>query len=178
MHIEKLHNVDSKHYKRFFKSHSKTTLKSNFGPKFNFFFFDVDLSIFTNPKVVFSNMIITFSNYGLKLQKNDFVPQTQSFFVLHGTWHFNRNSIVLISDMIIVFSSSTPKITNKATLIPNLICFLQHDASHFHKFEGADFIYDSSFFYIWPNSTQIRHIVVRNLELFLYYIIIWVLRNS
>ena len=35
-------------------------------------------------------MIITISNYGLKLQKNDFVPQTQSFFVLHGTWHFEK----------------------------------------------------------------------------------------
>lgn len=55
-----------------------------------FFFFDVDLSIFSNPKVVFSNMIITFSHYGLKLQKKDFVPQPQSFFVLHETWHFDK----------------------------------------------------------------------------------------
>ena len=35
---------------------------------------------------------------------------------------------------------------SKSISFSKLICFLHHETSHFGKFEGADFIYDNSFF--------------------------------
>ena len=60
--------------------------------------------------------------------------------------------MVVISNMAIVFKTSSSKIPKWVTLCPNLDIFVSSQ-----KFDGADYKYDNSFLKMEPKNIQIRH---------------------
>ena len=68
------------------------------------------------------------------------------------------NSRVLISSMTIVFSNSSPKVTQVRHFWSQTQKFLFFcKILQLGKIEGADFKYGNSFFKFQPKSTQLRH---------------------
>ena len=88
-----------------------------------FFFFNMKLCLLTLSSAVISNMTIAFSNYRLEVpQIRHFWSQTH-YFLFYMNLGFSTNSVMLNSNIKIVFQIRLQKYPNKGILVPDLFFF-------------------------------------------------------
>ena len=77
-------------------------------------------------------------------------------FLLHENLQM-INTQVWISNMTIVFSKFSPKVSQKTFLEPSLKFSVLYETLKFHKFQSDDFKHDNGLLKLLPNNTQVRH---------------------
>ena len=106
-------------------------------------------------------MTIVFEHSSKKTQQSIFGLKRFFFFFFFFWMKFYSfiNSRVLIKNLITVFIKLQPKNTQIRHFCSQIQAFsFFHEISHFDKFEGAGFKYDTSFLKFQPKNTKIRHL--------------------
>ena len=103
---------------------------------YSFFWFNVELCILTNSKVLVSNMTIVFSNFGLKIPRKDIFGAEFKVFSFWMRLCNSTNTRGLISNMTIVFWNSYLKIPKKTILVSKLKFFSFTSHTAFWKIPG------------------------------------------
>ena len=92
-------------------------------------------------------------------------------FLLHENLQM-INTQVWISNMTIVFSKFSPKVSQKTFLEPSLKFSVLYETLKFHKFQSDDFKHDNGLLKLLPNNTQVRHYSLK------YQDITFLIKNS